>query len=415
MTTATQTLAHDGRVLGLIGAGHLLSHFYQYTFPALILYWSVEMGVSYAALGLVMTLFALSTGIAQMPAGMLVDRYGARPVLVIGLLITAGAMAYMSRSDGMEMIYVLAVIAGVGNSVFHPADYVILNSSIDPSRMGKAFSLHTFSGHLGSAFAPATIIFLATLQDWRFALLTTGLLGVAVALVVLLQGGILQDDQVAKKAKAEDGKKRNDGTGLGASFRLMMSKNMLLFFLFFMFASLSSGGVQSMSVVALVDLHGIDQISAGTALTFFLFASATGILLGGVAADKFDRHDRIAGGCFGVSALIFAGVATWILPAAVIIFVFTIAGLAQGMIRPARDMMVRAVAPKGAAGRAFAFTSMGIAFGSGVAPVFFGYLVDQGASNWLFWLLVGFNIIAIGTILGQGDISAKSEAKKAEG
>lgn len=403
MTAATQTLGHDSRILGLIGSGHMLSHFYNLSFPALLLIWRDEFGASFAALGLIITLFSLSTGLAQIPAGMLVDRYGARPVLVIGLLVIGSAMTFMSQASGMEMLFLLAAIAGIGNSVFHPADYAILNSSIDPVRMGKAFSFHTFSGHLGGAIAPATIVFLATLQDWRFALLVTGLAGIAVALLIFLQGGILQDDHEAKIRDSKEG--QNDAMSWKASAKLLLTKQMALFFMFFLLASLTSSGVQSFSVVALVDLHSISLPNASTALTAFLFASTFGILLGGMAADYAGKHEWMAAGCFLTSSAIFTSLAVWSYPPAILIVVFIIAGLAQGMIRPARDMMVRAHAPKGTSGRVFAFTSTGIAMGSAAAPVFFGYIVDQGATNWIFWLLAIFNVLAIGTILGQQALS----------
>ncbi len=405
MTAGTQTLAHDSRVLGLLGAGHLLSHFYQLSFPALLIIWRGEFDASFAALGLIMSLFSLATFFAQIPAGMLVDRFGARPVLVIGLLIIGGAVAAMSQADSVLMLYVLVTIAGIGNSVFHPADYAILNTSINPVRMGKAFSLHTFSGHLGGALAPAVIIFLATLYDWRTALLMTGTLGLVIAALIFFQGGILQDDHVAKEKKSAD--EGNDALSLAAVLKLFSSRQMVLFLLFFILASLTTSGVQSFSVVTLIDIHEISLPNASTALTAFLFASAFGILLGGVAADYAGRHEWTAAGCFFVSAAVFASLALWAYPAAVLIAAFTIAGLAQGMIRPARDMMVRAFAPKGSTGRVFAFTSSGVFLGSAISPVFFGYIVDQDAAVWVFWLLAIFNVLAIGTILAQRGIPVK--------
>ena len=403
MSVATHTLAHDSRVLGLIGIGHLFSHFYQLSFPPLLLIWRVEFGASFAALGLIITLFALATGLAQIPAGMLVDRFGARPVLVIGLLIIGGAVAAMSMAPSIELLFLLAIVAGIGNSVFHPADYSILNSSIDPARIGKAFSFHTFSGHLGGAIAPTTIIFLVTLYDWRSALLASGLAGVAVSILIFIQGSILQDDHISKNLSSRG--EENDGLNWKASARLLLSKQMILFFLFFLLASLTSGGVQSFSVVAVVEVHNISLPNASTALTTFLFASAFGILLGGVAVDYAGKHEWMAAICFLVCAVIFSSLAIWIYPAGIMIIVFIIAGLAQGIIRPARDMMVRAFAPKGTTGRVFAFTSTGIAFGSGVAPVLFGFIIDQNGATWIFWLLAIFNLLAIGTILGQHRLS----------
>jgi MFS transporter, FSR family, fosmidomycin resistance protein len=384
------TARHDTRVLSLISSGHFLSHFYQLSLPPLLLIWRDEFGVSYAALGTVIALFGLATGLAQIPAGILVDRIGARPLLVGGLIIEALAISAMGFAPSLEMIYVAAVIAGIGNSVFHPADYAILNSSIDSGRMGKAFSIHTFSGHLGGSIAPASIIFLVALYDWQSAVMITGALGLVVAVLIFLQGGILQDelsDASEKNSSSDETPAERVSTA-----RLMLSRQMILFFMFFLLASLTSSGVHSFSVVANVNIHEISFAVAGTALTAYLFASTSGILIGGVIADKATEHHTIALVSFLGSAVIFALFALFKLPDVLLIGLFIIAGLLQGILRPARDMMVRAVAPKGTTGRAFGFVSTGIALGSAIAPVFFGWIIDQQATIWVFWLLAIFTV-----------------------
>lgn len=400
MTAAAPVMGHDTRVLGLIGGGHFLSHFYQLSLPPLLLVWRAEFGASFAALGLILTLFALATGLAQIPAGILVDKFGARPMLVGGLIVLGGTIAAMSLAPSVEVIYVLAAIAGIGNSVFHPADYAILNSSIAGERMGKAFGFHTFSGHLGGAVAPATIIFLTAAFDWRLAMITTGLVAIAAAAIMAVQGGVLMDETQAAddstETDTEDGSEARPST-----MSLILSKAMLLFFLFFLVASMTSSGVTSFSVVALVNIQGVTLAGASSALTSFLFASAIGILLGGAIADRFGRHDETAIAAFILSGIIFLIVAQADLGTAMVIGLFTLAGLVQGILRPARDMMVRAMAPKGAMGRVFGYVSTGIALGSGIAPVLFGFMVDQGLSVWIFWLLAVFSGLGIGIVLVQ--------------
>lgn len=404
---ATNTLLRDSRILGLIGTGHGLSHFYQLCFPALILVWREEFGVSYAALGAVMTLFSLGGGIAQVPAGMLVDRVGARPVLVGGLALTGCAIAGMSLAPDLWLLYLLAAAAGIGNSVFHPADYAILNASVDPARMGKAFSLHTFSGNLGGAIAPAAMAFLIALEDWRFAVTVTGGLALLVALLMLTQGHILQQRDRADK-RAKDG--AGGGDGAGRMLGLFVSKRMLLFVAFFLFGSLAGGGITSFSVVANSDLHQVDLATASTALTTYLFATALGILLGGVAADAAGKHEKVAVGAFLFSATCFAVLGAVMVPGAVLIAVFAVVGLVQGMVRPARDMMLRSFAPEGTTGRVFAFASTGIFIGSAIAPVFFGLLIDAGFAPWFYWLLALFSLFSVAIVLGQARMGRAARA-----
>src|SRR5918993_3796996 len=151
----------DAKVLGLISTGHFMSHFYSLTLPPLFPFLKDAFDVSYTELGVMMALMGAATAVSQVPVGFLVDRLGARVVLTLGLIAISIGFGLVGFAPSFSVVLVLVTLASIGNSVFHPADYAILNSSITPSRMGRAFSVHTFSGHLGSAAAPATMILLA--------------------------------------------------------------------------------------------------------------------------------------------------------------------------------------------------------------------------------------------------------------
>jgi FSR family fosmidomycin resistance protein-like MFS transporter len=406
MNVATPSLARDSRVLGLIGLGHFLSHFYQLCFAPLILVWHESFGASFTTLGAILTVFTLATGIVQVPAGMLVDRYGARAILVCGLILSGSAFIAMALAPSIPVIFVLAAIAGIGNAVFHPADYAILSSSINPNRMGKAFSLHTFAGNLGGAIAPATLVFLIGMRDWQFSVMVIGTFGFLVAAILMLQGGILKDehddtsDAVKKAASSAFGWREN--------VAFMTSPPMMMLFMFFMVASLASAGIAAFSQVVNVKIQFISLETAGTALSAFLFAVTAGILVGGVAADKTERHDWQAAIAFLGSAVIFAVMAFMVVSDAVLISLFVLAGFAQGFVRPARDMMVRALSPKGTTGRAFAFASTGMSLGGAVAPILFGVLIDLNSPHAVYWAIAAFNIVAIATVTSSRFVTLPS-------
>ena len=190
------------------------------------------------------------------------------------------------------IILIVLALGGVGHSVFHPADFAILNSSINPMRMGRAFSIHTFSGHLGFAVAPVSILFLAHYTDWKIALVISGLFGIVVMIAMTSQWNSLRDDALLRTEKSDDPAEGDGTTGDGIA--LLLSRPMLLFFLFFAALSMTASGVQSFLVVGLVGLKVASIEVAGYALTAFLFASAAGILIGGEIADRTQRHDLVA-------------------------------------------------------------------------------------------------------------------------
>ena len=391
------SVRQDTKILGVVSAGHFLSHFYLLTLPPLFFILKSEFAVSYAALGAILTVsFALSA-VAQIPVGFLVDRIGARIVLTTGLVIMAVCIGLIGFAATYWQVLILFTIAGIGHSVFHPADYAILTASIEPSRMGRAFSIHTFSGHLGSALAPATVIFLATVWNWRAALFIAGAMGLVATGVLASQWNSLQDDVAsAKKPEAETpagGPRPKDGMAL------LLSKPILLFFLFFLMTSMTASGVHAFLVVALIELHDMPLALASATLTGYLIASAAGILLGGVFADRTTRHDLQAALAFTVSALLILVVAAASLNLGLMVAVLMFAGLMQGIVRPARDMMVRGASPKGSMGKVFGFVSAGMAAGSAISPMMFGFVMDLGRPEWVFYLMVIFMVVAIGTVM----------------
>ncbi len=399
MDAATVSVRRDVRILGIIGSGHFLSHFYVLCLPPLFPFFKSEFGVSYAALGLLLSIRSIANGTMQVPVGFLVDRVGARAVLTTGITMMAVGIALISFVQSYWALVALVVVIGVGSSTFHPADYSLLNASIAGSKIGRAFSLHTFSGQLGTATAPVIIIFLATLFDWRTALVLVGLVGIAVMGVLATQWNRIQEDGATSKKKTASSMPSLGPETLRGNIGILLSKPMLIFLAFYSMTSLASGGLQAFTVVALVSLHDTPLAAASGALTGYLFASALGVLLGGVIADRTTRHDIQAALAFIAGALIMLVVGGVSLHFTVIVFALTLAGLTQGMIRPARDMMVRAAVPKGAIGRAFGFVSAGASVGGALSPVLFGWVIDLGRPEWVFYLLAIIMVLSIGTAM----------------
>lgn len=403
-SAAVGSSRQDMKILGLISTGHFMSHFYFLVLPPLFVFLVQDFGASYTELGMMMTAIYGTAAVAQIPVGFMVDRYGARLILTVGLILMSLGFGLVGFVSAFWMIIPLVMLAAVGNSVFHPADYAILSSSINEARMGRAFSVHTFSGHLGSAVAPAVMIWLAAQFNWRVALIASGIFGLVVMLAMITQWNSLHDDALPKKKKADAPDSAKSQNGLA----LLFSRPMILFFLFFATLSMTSSGMQAFSVAALVDLHGMPVATATAALTAYLFCSAAGILVGGEISDRTKRHDIVAAVVFVLTAAITVAIAVVDLNLALLIGLMVVMGLGQGIIRPARDMMVRAAAPKGQTGKIFGFVSAGITAGSAIAPIPFGYLIDQGHPEWVFYLMAIFMVIALVTVVIPKDMTRKT-------
>jgi predicted MFS family arabinose efflux permease len=357
------------RVNLLLGSGHFLSHFYQLCLPPLFIAWQQAFDVSFAKLGLVMAVMSATAAVMQTPMGFLVDRYGARSFLIGGTLLMTLSMAAMGFATAYWQIVLLALLSGVGNSVFHPADYAILSGSIEPSRLGRSFAFHTFTGNIGFAAAPPATAALMLLLGWRGALLFIGLLGLPVAATIVWQSRILIDQARRPKDRAAEHRR---GAGL------LFSRSVLMFFAFFMVSSMAGAGVQSWLITILHQVHGVTLAAASSALTGYMVGQIGGVLIGGWFADRTTRHlPFVVLLTIGAAAmlLLVGGIA---LPQPATIGVLFIGGLMTGASRTPRDVMVKDAAAPGQIGKVFGFVSSGMSLGGAIMPVPYGMIIDAG-------------------------------------
>jgi len=409
MTATADGLRQDTKIMSLVCTGHFLSHFYAFCLPPLFPFLNADLGLSYTALGALLTLRGLATSVAQLPAGFVVDRFGAKAVLMGGLLLTVLSYALFAATDIYWLFVFFIILGGVGDSVFHPADYSILNASVAQERMGRAFSIHTFSGHLGFAVAPTVVVALAALWDWRVALLVAALFGFIVAGLLASQWGALKEDgNPAKKKKGADAAPDPNApkqTWLQAKLGMILNAPVLSLFGFFVISTMATSGINGFSIAALTKMHDIPEAMLGLPVTAFMLSSAFAVLAGGYLADKLPISASLFAGLgFVGAALVILAIGLFPLPYALMILLFPIAGFFLGVIRPARDLMVRDVAPKGQSGKVFGFVFSGQSLGSSIAPIFYGLILDHWAPENVFFVSAGFLVLGVFTVISTAKI-----------
>ena len=386
MVATSKALGNDIRTLGLICPGHFLSHFYQLSLPPLFHLIRADIEVSFIALGTAVGAYNIATAFLQTPVGFLVDRIGARWVLIAGLFLNGVAFVAMGMADSYLQIVAALVLAGIGNSVFHPADFAILSASIEESRMGRAFSAHSLSGSLGFAAAPVTVLFLASVWDWRIALIAVGLAGIALAAVMLPVSGMLRADGSGKSERSS------------LDIRILLNPTILAFFGFFVLSAAAGSGLSVFSIVAFIDMYGVSQELAGGVLTLFFVLIGLGVAVGGFIADRWGRHDLVLGISYTIVAILLAGIATGAFAFWLVVVAFGIAGIFRGVVNPSRDILLRRLAPAGSTGAVFGFVTTGFNVGLGAAPILYGWMMDQGSASGVFWIATVFTVLTIGIV-----------------
>jgi MFS family permease len=370
-----------------VSAAHFTSHVYYLVLPPLFPLLKDQLHVSYVELGLAITLFNILTLILQTPMGFAVDRFDARSILVGGLCLGGFAYLLFAAVPTYPCLMACFALAGIANAVYHPADYSILSAAISPPRIGRVFSLHLFAGYFGSAIAPATILFLTAIAGYRLAIAAAGCLALVVAIPLVLD--IFERSAVARKTEAPAPAK----TAVATPGIRILTPAVLSLMGFFALISLSSTGINNFAGAGLQGAQAMSLGTANIALTGYLFATALGVLAGGIVADRTIHHNAVAAFGFAASAVFVLLVAVLSLPGPAVIVLLTAAGFFSGIIQPSRDMMVREAVPEGAAGRVFGIVTTGFNIGAAIGPIVFGVILDHGHPAWIFGITAGFMAI----------------------
>lgn len=398
------SLRQDARVIGLVGLAHGVSHFYHLILAALFPWLKPAFDLSYAQLGLLMTVFFVVSGFGQALSGFVVDKVGARRVLFGGMALLGVAALVLAGATGYPMLLCGSMVAGLGNAVFHPADYTLLNQRVSKARLAHAFSLHGISGNLGWAAAPAFLAGIAALSSWRTALLAAAVIPFAVLLLLFLHRDALGADPVAPA---------QHGQVQGGSFDFLRLPAVWMSFGFFFLSAVALGGIQSFASTSLVALYGVSLASATTAYTAYMLASACGMLAGGFVATRSLNHDRIIVIAFALAAALAVLLALALAPGWMVVPLMGAIGLASGVAGPSRDLLIRSAAPSNATGRVFGVVYSGLDSGLALGPLMFGALMDAHHPSWVFLCIGLFQALAIATAVGIGGSTRAPVLQKA--
>ena len=395
MTVLTSpTMARRAQILSLIGSSHGMSHFYGFALAyPMVNSLKAEFGVSYAALGFLLAILNITTAVVQIPVGYAVDRIGPRVFLPTGLFLMATGIGAVAFATDYWMLVALMIVAGAGNAMFHPVNFTILTQTMEQSFMGRAFSIHTFSGNIGMWLVPGTMFVLTEWWGWQNALMFVGTIGLALAALVLVCGHVFQPTEIAADEVAE-----NKAVSVEEGTRVILSRPILLMSAFFAFSTLVITAMQTFMPVALVQIHGVSAAFGTKAVTTYLIASGAGILLGGYLVDKMPYHRSMANVVLVGSAIFLLLVGVWDLSPTMILVLLSGAGLVHGLLRPARDIIARSMTPDHSTGKVFGFLSTGLSIGNAIAPVLFGWIIDMGSPAWVFYGSAIILIISIPTL-----------------
>lgn len=381
---AAPPLRQDAAIIGLVGLAHAVSHFSQLLLAPLFPWLKAEFNVSYTELGLLLTIFFVVSSAVQAASGFLVDRIGPRPVLLGGLGLLALAALGYAASTHYAMLAASAVLAGLGNGVFHPADYTLINRNVHASRLGHAYSAHGVTGTLGWALAPALMVPVALAAGWRAAMVAAAAVALGVLLLLWWQRGhlLLQPAMAPAAAAASPAAAAVRAEGPLDFLRIPA---VWVCFAFFFFYAMALSVVQSFAPGAAQQLHGVPLAWVAACLSIYMVGSACGMVAGGFLVRDPARCERVVGVGMGLAACIALWMALGPVPGWAVPVLFGAMGVVSGSAGPSRDMLVKRSTPANASGRVFGVVYAGLDIGQALAPLVFGRLMDlhQYSAVWV--------------------------------
>ncbi|OSZ67868.1 MFS transporter [Hydrogenophaga sp. IBVHS2] len=377
-------LRQDAAVIGLVGLAHGTSHFSHLLLAPLFPVFIRDFGLSFSDVGLLMTVFFIISGVGQALAGFLVDRVGARPVLFAAISCFLVASLVASQATSYAGLMAVAMLAGLGNAPFHPADFTILNQRVSPQRLGYAFSAHGLTGNLGWALAPAFLVGITSLADWRTAYLGAAVLYVGVLALLFWQRDKLRTEVVPRSTAASR-------AASGGDLAFMRLPVVWWCFAFFLLSTMTLAVIQSFAPSIMKAVHGVSVEVATLTVSAYMLCGALGMLVGGfVAAANPLSSDRIVALAMAAGALLLLVCATGWLGGQGTLVALAITGFAVGVGGPSRDMMIKKATPKGATGRVYGTVYSGLDLGFALSPALFGLLMDRG---WYATTLAGAALV----------------------
>lgn len=364
----------DFEAIFLVSIAHASSHFYHLVIPSLFPWLMPAFDLNFIQAGALMTTFFVTSAVGQSASGYFVDKTGPKAGMYLGLVLLASSAIVLGLSVNYAMLFLAAALAGAGNSVFHPADYSLMNYNISKPMLGHAFAWHTFTGNIGWAICPLFMVLIAEHYGWRAAAFAASSIAIIVLIVELARSSVFANDQ--RNDKSVD-KKASSGN----AFSFLSEKAVWQCFFFFFFTAGAFGVLQSFSQTIFNHLYNLDLKSASTALTAYLVCSGVGCLLGGF----FTNQEKLSNGAVVAIALSFSSLMSLLLASCILTGYWAILfmgamGLGTGIASPSRDIMIRKATINKlgmkSIGRVYGFTYCGMDVGQSLSPVVFSPLLD---------------------------------------
>lgn len=259
----------NNKVVGLLGAGHVVNDSYMNFFQPLLPVLIPVLGLSLAQVGLVTTFFSVTSSISQLVIGRITDRFGTRAFVYLGPLLAAIMMSSVGVIKSYWLLLAAVSLAGLGIAAFHPPASAIVGHT-NRRKSGRAMSFFSLGGNVGYATMPLIVVPLVA----AFGLSVTPVLAVP---------GVIAAFLLYRYTPRIDYHSGHTNVSFIATVRSQL-KGFIGLLGTVAFRSLTFFGLTTFLPVFLAE-RGYSLIAGGAILSVIAFSGAIGGLIGGTISD----------------------------------------------------------------------------------------------------------------------------------
>ncbi len=382
----------------LISAGHAMTHWYTATFYLLLPLIGTELGLSYVQIGFIMTVQHTIGAASNLPAGMFVDRYGNRPLMMAAALFWVGfPYLLMGFTSTYWVLLACVTLVSVGNNIWHPTAISTLADRY-PDRKGVILSVHGMGGNVGEALAPLVVGALLAAFTWREVVVANVVPGIFGSLLILAMLGALPTLRGRAVPAAGEGPRKPPppapdwSAQLAQSGALLRNRAMVLICTSAAFRTMTQTGLLVFLPLYLTHDLGYSIFATGVCLFVLQAAGFAASPIAGHLSDRMGRS-RIVAGSMMMSALV---IVVMLMAPGTPLFVACTAllGFFLYAVRAVLQAWMLDTTPASAAGSAVGILFSTQAIGAAIAPLLAGWVADTWGLLAVFYFLAGTIVLA---------------------
>jgi MFS family permease len=371
----------------LIGLGHGAIHWIAGTFYVLLPFITEDLDLTYTEAGLLVSVFHVSSFLANLGSGALVDMSGRKIIFqVLALAIGAAALAVFGITGLYLVLCAMVALIGATNNLWHPPAIAFVSERY-PANRGYALSIHATGASVGDMVAPVAAGALLGWMTWQGAAVASAIPVFGVCLVFAIW--LLPQERAVRAGEVRVVSIRSYFSGVGT---LLRRRTVLGLCLMAAFRSMAQNGLLMFLPLYLTNVLQVDPVVMGTAIMAMHLGGVIVSPVAGILSDRIGRRPIVMGGLAGTTLLIVA--LTLVNDAKIYVAGVSILGFVLYAVRPVIHSWMMDLAPSDIRGSATSALFGTQAALSMVVPIVGGAVADLWGLTEVFYFIAATMLIA---------------------